>query len=56
MMRLGLGIRLQPFLETAIGTDLIWREPGAFFSQFLPQFFVHTQNFRSAHRISEELA
>src|SRR5215471_10275476 len=55
VMRLGLVVILEPFLELAVPADLMWGKPGA--SRIKPdrKFFVATQPSRSSARISEQL-
>ena len=56
MGRLKFGIRFKPFLQTAVGTYLIRREPGAFQGQFTAQVGVHTKGFGGGDSIGEEFA
>ncbi len=55
VMRLGFAIRLEPFLQAAIGSDLIGREPGALLRQFALQFLIQAEQLRGAGRIAEQL-
>ena len=54
--RLRLGIRLQPLLQTAVGSDLVRREAGALRQQFAAQRRIHTEHFRGARGVAEQLA
>ena len=53
---LRFGVGLEPFLQPAIGTDLIRREPGTFVLQLSPEFLIHAEQLRRAVGVAEQLA
>ena len=56
MRRLRLGIGFEPFLQAAVGADLVRREPGALFGQFAAQVGVHAEDLGGARGVAEQLA
>ena len=56
VVRLGFGIRLQPFLQAAIRADLIRRKAGTLFFQLGLKLGIDPEDFSGLSSVPEQLA
>ena len=54
--RLRLRIGFEPFLQAAVGADLVRRKAGALLGQFPAQVGVHAEDFGGAGGVAEQFA